>query len=58
MKDPNERKMFWPWVKEDNTDTIYILATANEYRTILGKLIRREVLLPHKVAQKGHINLT
>ena len=58
MKEPNEGKMFWPWVKDDDTDTIYISATANEYRDILGKLIRREVLLPHEVAQKGNIKLT
>ena len=37
---------------------MYISATAYEYKTILGKLIRKEVLLPNEVAQKGHINLT
>ena len=37
---------------------MYISATADEYKTILGKLIRKEVLFSNKVAEKGHINLT
>ena len=56
-REPNEKKMWRPWVKADETDKIHISATESEYRDILGKLIRREVLLPHKVAQKGNINL-
>ena len=50
--------MFRPWIREDNTETLYISAIADEYKTILGKLIRKEVLLLHEVAQKGYINLT
>ena len=53
----NEKKMWRPWVKPDETDKIDISATESEYREMLGKLIRQEVQLPHEVAQKGNISL-
>ena len=31
---------------------------AEEYKAVLGKLIRKEVILPNKVARKGPIKLT
>ena len=37
---PNEGKMFQPWNRDDNTETLYISATDDEYRTILGKLMK------------------
>ena len=56
-REPNEKKIWRPWIKADKTDKIYISAMESEYREILGKLIRHEIKLPHEVAQKGNIYL-
>ena len=44
--------------REDNTETMYTSATADEYKAILEKLIWKEVILLNKVARKGPIKLT
>ena len=53
----NEKNLWRPWWKPDETDRIHISATDREYRTVLGKSIRKEIKLPHEIAQKERIHL-
>ena len=53
----NEENLWRPWWKSDTTNRTEVLATGREYMTILGKLIRREINLLQKIAQKEKIHL-
>ena len=53
----NEKKLWRPWWKPDETDRIHISATDREYREILGKVIRHEIKLLHEITQKENIHL-
>ena len=53
----NEGNFWRPWWKPDKTDRIQISATDREYKTVLGELIRGEIILPQETAQKKKIHL-
>ena len=53
----NEGNFWRPWWKLDESDKILRSATDKEYKTVLGELIRGEIILPQESAQKKKIQL-
>ena len=49
QKEPNPLKLYRPWMREDSLDTAYTTTTQEEYKAILGRLLRKEVILAMKL---------